>query len=201
MRAGILLMVVAVALSPASPALAQVFARVDADGAVHLSDRAQAGYARLAPAGLETDPAHAALVRETSRRHRVDPRLVEALIRVESGFDAQAVSPKGAVGLMQLMPATALRYRVTDRFDPAQNVEGGVRYLRDLLALFGGDLQLALAAYNAGEEAVLRHGGRVPPYAESQTYVRRVTALYSRMLEEKKRLPPGAGAAAAAHAD
>jgi len=107
----------------------------------------------------------------------VDPLLVEAVIEVESSFDPFAVSPKGAAGLMQLMPETARDLDVPDIFDPEQNIRGGVRYLRDLERRFGGDLGLALAAYNAGAGAVRRHGG-IPPYSETREYVIRVLERY-----------------------
>jgi soluble lytic murein transglycosylase-like protein len=118
-----------------------------------------------------------ALALETARRHGVDPALVLAVIGVESAFAPQAVSPKGAQGLMQLMPGTAEALGVADAFDPAQNLDGGVRHLRALVGRYRGDLKKALAAYNAGEGAVARHGG-VPPYRETRDYVRRVLARY-----------------------
>ena len=99
-------------------------------------------------------------------------------MRAESAYRADAVSSKGAVGLMQLMPATAERYGVRNRRDPAQNLSGGSQYLRDLLVMFDNDLQLALAAYNAGENAVIRYGHKIPPYAETQGYVRKVIGFY-----------------------
>lgn len=102
---------------------------------------------------------------------------MKAVIRVESGFDAKAVSSKGAMGLMQLIPATAQRFGVANPFDPKQNIEGGVNYLKHLLDLFGGDLNLSLAAYNAGEHTVQRFGG-IPAIPETQNYVRRVTSIY-----------------------
>lgn len=116
------------------------------------------------------------LVEHAARRHQLDPVLVDAVIRAESGYNPAAVSPKGAAGLMQLMPATARRLGARDRFDPRENVEAGVRYLRALRERFGDD-RLALAAYNAGEAAVMRHGG-LPPYRETVEYVRRVERLY-----------------------
>lgn len=118
------------------------------------------------------------LVSATARRHSLDPRLLHALIAVESGYNPQAVSPKGAVGLMQLMPGTAQRYGVHDRRDPQQNLLAGARYLGDLLRQFNNDLPLALAAYNAGEQAVIRHGYRIPPFRETMAYVPKVLALY-----------------------
>jgi soluble lytic murein transglycosylase-like protein len=102
------------------------------------------------------------------------------VITAESGYNAAAVSRAGAQGLMQLMPQTAKRYEVADSFDPEQNIRGGARYLRDLLDLFGNDLELAIAAYNAGENAVLRHGRKVPPYRETLAYVPKVIGLYDK---------------------
>ena len=116
----------------------------------------------------------ARLVERAAVRHGVDPRLVHALIEVESGYRADAVSPAGAMGLMQLMPVTARRFGVADPLDPEANIEAGVRYLRALLDEFGPLFTLdSLAAYHAGEPAVRRHGG-VPPYAQTQKFVRRV---------------------------
>ena len=116
-------------------------------------------------------------VQRLAERYTLDPHLVIAVIQAESGFDPQAVSPKGAMGLMQLMPGTADRFGVRDPFDPEQNLKGGMAYLRWLLVYFNGNVVHAVAAYNAGEEAVARHGG-IPPYPETQTYVQRVTAFY-----------------------
>ena len=118
-----------------------------------------------------------AIVDQAADDYAVDKALVEAVIHAESSFDTRAVSAKGASGLMQLMPETAARYGVHDLFDPEQNVMGGVRYLRDLLETFDNDLRLALAAYNAGENSVLRYGG-VPPYPETVNYVNRVMRLH-----------------------
>jgi soluble lytic murein transglycosylase-like protein len=117
------------------------------------------------------------LVEQTANRLQVDPQLVHAIIQVESEYDPKAVSPKGAMGLMQLIPETAQRFGVEDPFNPKQNIEGGVSYLRYLLDLFGGDLPRSLAAYNAGEGAVQRYGG-IPSYAETRNYVQKVTNLY-----------------------
>jgi soluble lytic murein transglycosylase-like protein len=117
-------------------------------------------------------------VAQAARELRLDEALIEAVIAVESAFSPSAVSPKGAVGLMQLMPQTARRFGALDAFDPAQNIRAGARYLRYLLDLFGGDLELALAAYNAGEGAVRRNGARVPPFRETVEYVRKVRARY-----------------------
>lgn len=121
------------------------------------------------------------LVAAVAQTTAVDPRLLHAMIAVESGYNPQAVSPKGAIGMMQLMPATARRYGITDMRDPQQNILGGARYLSDLLRMFNNDLNLAVAAYNAGENAILRHGRQIPPYQETRAYVPKVLALYERL--------------------
>jgi len=121
------------------------------------------------------------LIVESGNRNGVDPLLLYAIMHQESTFKERAVSPKGARGLMQLMPGTAARYGVTNVFDPRQNIEGGARYMRFLLDLFDGDVQLALAGYNAGENAVLKFGNRVPPYSETIEYVRRIGRRYALM--------------------
>lgn len=121
------------------------------------------------------------IVDSAAQAYGVDPHLVHAVIAVESAYNAAAISPKGASGLMQLMPDTARRYGVRNIFDPAENIHGGVRYLRDLLAMFNNDAKLALAGYNAGENAVIRAGNRVPPYAETIAYVPKVIDLWDRL--------------------
>lgn len=127
--------------------------------------------ARQHPASGEV----AKLVRSLAPRYALDPNLVLAVVETESNFNAKAVSPKNAQGLMQLIPATAERFGVRDVWDPEQNLRGGMAYLRWLLDRFDGDVELALAGYNAGEKAVERHGG-IPPYAETQAYVKRIVA-------------------------
>jgi soluble lytic murein transglycosylase-like protein len=119
------------------------------------------------------------LIRLNGKRYGVDPYLVYCVIRQESGFRSTATSQVGAMGLMQLMPGTAARYGVVNAYDPAQSIMGGTRYLGDLLHLFGGRVDLALAGYNAGEGAVMKYGRRVPPYAETQNYVRTIGARYA----------------------
>jgi soluble lytic murein transglycosylase-like protein len=147
--------------------------------------------ARTLLALFEASPDHRsakAALQLAARTHDIDYELLQALVATESGFDAQAVSPKGARGLMQLMPATAERYgvrgdaRATQEhklFDPRVNVAAGSRYLRDLIARFQGRIELALAAYNAGEGAVQRAGNRIPDYRETQNYVKTVLQLYA----------------------
>ncbi len=133
-------------------------------------------------------------IRAAALRYGVDARLVEAVVLVESGGNPRAVSPKGAMGLMQLMPFRAAELGVYNSFDPGQNLDGGVRHLRDLLQRYEGDLTLALAAYNAGAEAVRWHGG-VPPFRETQDYVRKIRALYrgGGTLGSLEKAPPGDG--------
>ncbi|HZU22239.1 MAG TPA: lytic transglycosylase domain-containing protein [Terriglobales bacterium] len=118
------------------------------------------------------------LIDEAAARHQVDPNLVRAVIKVESNFNPNAVSRKGAIGLMQLMPSTARELNVTNPFDPQQNVDAGVRHLKTLLETNGGDVSRSLAAYNAGQGAVRRSGG-IPPYAETRNYVKQITHLYA----------------------
>lgn len=123
-------------------------------------------------------PEITSLVQKTAGEHQVDPKLVNAIIQVESGYNPRAVSRKGARGLMQLIPSTAARFGVQNSFNPKQNIEGGVTYLKYLLDLFGGNVPLSVAAYNAGENAVLKKGG-IPAYPETVNYVQRVTGLYN----------------------
>lgn len=135
--------------------------------------------ARLQRTGPRMAPPEVArLVDTVAPSSGLEPQLLLAVISAESGFRAKAVSPKGAQGLMQLMPATARRLGVTDPFDPEQNVRGGARYLTELMRMFNDDLRLALAAYNAGEGAVMRYGRAVPPYPETRQYVARVMERY-----------------------
>ncbi|HSE93097.1 MAG TPA: lytic transglycosylase domain-containing protein [Methylomirabilota bacterium] len=166
---------------------AQTYRLVSADGTVHLTNTPthpryrREGLASGVP-GRVPSVALAAVVpfsREivsAAERHGVPEQLIRAVIRVESGYNPRAVSRKGARGLMQLMPDTASILGVRDLFNPRENIDGGVRHLRNLIGRFGSDLRLALAAYNAGEQAVLMYGG-VPPYQETRDYVSRVLAL------------------------
>ena len=121
---------------------------------------------------------HDQFIVESSRRYRIDPLLIYSQMHQESSFKIRATSYKGASGLMQLMPATARRFGVTKIYDPRQNIDAGVKYMRWLLDTFNQDVVLALAGYNAGEGAVMKYGWRIPPYRETQEYVRRITSRY-----------------------
>lgn len=125
------------------------------------------------------NPLHDSYIVESSRRYSIDPLLIYSQMHQESSFKLRAMSHKGASGLMQLMPATARRFGVTQIWDPKQNIDAGVRYMRWLLDTFNQDVVLALAGYNAGEGAVMKYGWRVPPYRETQEYVRRITGRYN----------------------
>jgi len=125
------------------------------------------------------------IIRAAALKHGVDEYLIACVIAEESNFNPRAVSPKAAAGLMQLLPGTAARFSVRDVFDPAENVEAGTRYLKELLDHYRGDVRLALAAYNAGPEVVSRYGG-VPPFSETRNYVKHVTARYALVTEKSK---------------
>ena len=133
-----------------------------------------------AQSGLARKAGYDQVVDEVSRTYGLESALLHAVISVESRYNSKAVSKKGAAGLMQLMPQTAKRYGVADAFDPLQNLNGGARYLRDLLRLFNNNTSLALAAYNAGEQAVMKYGNRIPPYRETLNYVPQVLDFYQR---------------------
>ncbi|HBH04240.1 MAG TPA: lytic transglycosylase [Candidatus Rokubacteria bacterium] len=187
-RLVLILCAVTAALVTAPPARAETYRLAAPDGTVHFTNaptdpryqRMQtgsgtaAGWLRLA-AGATTR--YAEEIRAAANRYGVPEKLVAAVIRAESSFDPRAVSPKGARGLMQLMPETASMLGVHNSFDPRQNIEGGVRHLRRLLDRFGSNLPLALAAYNAGERAVTTYRG-IPPYTETREYVERVLRFY-----------------------
>jgi len=172
------------------PASADIYKYVDAEGVIHLTNvPTQTGVkytlimrekrVLLDKKLGENISQYDELIMKASGRYNVEPALVKAIIKAESNFNHRAVSRKGAKGLMQLMPATASSLQVRDSFHPENNIEGGVKYVRYLLNFFNGNLPLALAAYNAGENAVLRYGG-IPPYRETQTYVRRVLSYLDR---------------------
>jgi hypothetical protein len=125
------------------------------------------------------DPIVDSYIVDSSRRYSIDPLLIYSQMHQESTFKSRALSPKGARGLMQLMPGTARRFGVDNIWDAKQNIEGGVKYMRFLLDMFGGDVNLALAGYNAGEGAVMKYGNSIPPYRETQEYVRRISQRYN----------------------
>ncbi len=176
--------------------MADVYKFVDADGQVYYTDKPKhAGYRLIirspksaAEQGFRSSSRHLSwqkmrfvpAIEQVAQKYRLDPKLLHAVIRAESAYDPNAVSPKGAVGLMQLMPETAARYGIYDRYDPFKNLEAGARYLRDLLAAFG-DIRLAVAAYNAGEGAVRKYGNQIPPYLETREYVSRVLKFYQNL--------------------
>jgi len=181
-RQGAVLACALVALASAlvsAPAGAEVKTRVRADGTVEIYNDGPSAALRERPLRLKPVPRtdYGDWIREHAGRHGVDPRLVQAIVQVESDYNARARSRKGAVGLMQLMPATARQVQVDNRYNAEQNIRGGVAYLRKMIDLFSGRLDLAIAAYNAGPGAVQRHNG-IPPYAETRDYVDRVLTLY-----------------------
>ena len=143
-------------------------------------------YVARVPAVLTRRPFHQEIV-SAARKAGIDPALVHAVIGVESAYNARAVSPKGAVGLMQVIPDTARRYGVEDLLNPRQNLNAGTQYLSYLMRVFDGDLTLVLAAYNAGENAVLRHGRTIPPYRETRGYVPRVMRIYEALAAQGRR--------------
>lgn len=187
------------------PCSADIYGYVDEHGVAHLSstqmDSRYYLFKKEPPEpppepGVNSDPPSAELlsllvnpafsrqystmVSAVAREHKLDAALLHAVITVESGYNPKARSPKGAIGLMQLMPDTAKRYDVGNIWDPSENVRGGARYLRYLLRLFNDNLSLTLAAYNAGEAAVIQYGNKIPPYAETRSYVPKVLLYYDR---------------------
>ncbi len=176
----------------------EIYKYVDSQGRVHLTDRPpHDGYRLIQKAGKKlrmprinfrdkdaNRKRFSSKIAEVASRYQVPEALLHAVITIESAYDPNAVSRAGAVGLMQLMPATAQRYGVANRQDPTANLTGGTRYLKDLLVRFDSNLELALAGYNAGENAVEKFGNRIPPFAETQSYVRKVLQLYSQQFAE-----------------
>lgn len=176
------------------PAQANIYAYTGADGSLSLSNvQEDDRYAILVPSqsGRDDGPASMAekanyegIVEEVAQTYGLESALLHAVISVESHYRPDAVSRAGAAGLMQLMPLTARQYGVADPFDPVQNLHGGARYLSYLMKLFGNDVSLALAAYNAGETAVAKYGNRIPPYRETVNYVPKVLGLYRKYRAE-----------------
>jgi soluble lytic murein transglycosylase-like protein len=185
----------------AAAASSKIYAYVDADGVRHYTDVPDNSLYRrlfLSPHDrtasgdrydsmlLARSGQYDSIIETAAISASVEPNLLRAVIVVESGFNSRAVSKRGAIGLMQLMPATASRYGVSNPYDPRENVHAGARYLKFLMDRFGQDVRLALAAYNAGEQAVDRNGGHVPPFTETLAYVPRVLKIY-RMLKDQPR--------------
>ena len=185
------------ALAFAPLAEADIFMRVDESGVVNLTNVPSGpGFERILTEPVERIAARNEPSREppngkgrarfgeaiaaAAQQHGVSGALLHAVIEAESNYNPNAVSPKGAVGLMQLMPTTARQYGVTDTRDPVANIAAGARYLKDLLAMFNNDLTMAVAAYNAGPQSVIRNGNAVPPYRETLRYVPKVLSLYQR---------------------
>ncbi len=192
----------AVLMALSERAAAEIYMQRDGRGRLHFTNApAGGGYTRYTPRpgkaplyrltrrrDTERDRqrrrAFDAIIADAAERHSIDPALVKAVIRTESDFFADARSPKGALGLMQLMPATARKHSVDRVFDPRDNIEGGTRHLRLLLDQYNGNVRLALAAYNAGGGAVSRHGG-IPPYRETIEYLQRVLSFREQYLREQ----------------
>ena len=177
----------------ALPVVADIYKFVAPDGRVYYTDEPKKGFnyrliIRTRPKTYSHDIKYLSankskfndLIAKAAAKHQMDPKLLHAVIQAESAYNPNAVSSAGAVGLMQLMPDTARRYGVTDRRDAEQNVDGGTRYLKDLLSMFNSNLKLAVAGYNAGEGAVMKFNNTVPPYPETQNYVQHVLRLYGK---------------------
>jgi soluble lytic murein transglycosylase-like protein len=180
----------------------QIYTYVDADGLRHYTDVPDNNRYRLlilsprdrTASGDRYDAMllakagrYDSIIEKAATAASVEPNLLRAVIVVESGFNSRAVSKRGAMGLMQLMPATATRFGVSNPYDPLQNVHAGARYLKFLIDRFGQDVRLALAAYNAGEDAVDRNGGQIPPFSETMAYVPRVLKIYQMLRNQQAR--------------
>jgi soluble lytic murein transglycosylase-like protein len=188
---GLVLSIGCLACAPSSAF--EIYKYVDRNGQVHLTDRpSHDGYqliqinrkkAQMSRINFRDKEANrrrfSGKIAEVASQYQVPEALLHAVITIESAYDPNAISRAGAVGLMQLMPATARRYGVVNRRNPTANLTGGTRYLKDLLIRFDSDIGLALAGYNAGENAVEKFGNQIPPYDETQEYVRKVLELYS----------------------
>jgi soluble lytic murein transglycosylase-like protein len=182
-------------------AATRIYTYVDADGVKHFTDMPDNNRYRLlvlSPSAMTQSGDHYsasmlarasqydAIIEKAAVSAAVEPNLLRAVIVVESGFNSRAVSKRGAVGLMQLMPATASRFGVSNPYDPLENVHGGARYLKFLMDRFGQNVRLALAAYNAGEEAVDRNGGQIPPFTETMAYVPKVLKIYHMLTSQPR---------------
>jgi len=195
------LLLAALLSASAASARSQIYTYLDADGVRHFTDVPDNNRYRLLVLSprdrtssgdrydnmlLAKAGRYDSIIEKAAVSASVEPNLLRAVIVVESGFNSRAVSKRGAMGLMQLMPATATRYGAANPFDPHENVHAGARYLKFLIDRFGQDIRLALAAYNAGEDAVVRNGGQIPPFTETMAYVPRVLRIYQ-MLREQPR--------------
>ena len=190
--------IVLVLVAASAGAATRIYTYVDGEGVKHFTDTPDNNRYRLlvlssrdltesgehySPTLLARAAQYDAIIERAAAAATLEPNLLRAIIVVESGFDSRALSRRGAVGLMQLLPTTASRFGVYNLYDPRENVHAGARYLKFLMDRFGHDVRLALAAYNAGEEAVSRNGGRIPPFAETMAYVPKVLRVY-RMLTD-----------------
>jgi len=193
-----LVAVATLCLGIAAPASAQIYSWRDAKGNLVLSSQRPGGddaktfavpkadaIRATRPAAMSLNRTYDDLISENARANGLHADLVRAVVQVESAFNVRARSPKGALGLMQLMPATIQQYGVRNPFNPAENIRAGVAYLRQLLDRYANNVELALAAYNAGPGAVDRHGQTVPPYKETQSYVSRITGLTGRPVQTR----------------
>ena len=199
MRCRASLFLVILLMATAVGAHTRIYTYVDDDGVKHFTDTPDSNRYRLLVLSprdrtesgerysrtlLARAAQYDSIIEGAAAGAALEANLLRAVIVVESGFNSRALSPRGAVGLMQVLPATATRFGVADLYDPRQNVHAGASYLRFLMDKFGHDVQLVLAAYNAGEDAVTRNGGRIPPFAETMAYVPRVLTVY-RMLANR----------------
>ena len=182
-------------------ARSKIYAYIDADGMRHYTDVPDNNRYRLLVLSPQDRTAsgdrydmtllskatqYDSIIEKAAISASIEANLLRAVIVVESGFNSRAVSKRGAVGLMQLMPATATRFGVSNPYDPRDNVHGGARYLKFLMDRFGHNICLALAAYNAGESAVDRNGGQIPPFEETKAYVPRVMKIYRQLMEQPR---------------
>ena len=189
-------------MAAGTPAHTRIYSYVDADGLRHFTDRPDDNRYRLlvlspndrtesgerySPMLLARAAQYDSLIEQAAAAASIEPNLLRAVIVVESGFNSRAVSKRGAVGLMQLMPATGSRFGVANLYDPGENIRGGARYLKFLMNRFGQNVGLVLAAYNAGEEAVARNGGRIPPYQETMAYVPKVLRVHRMLADQPQR--------------